>query len=379
MVNPESKLKTKILRALWGGFPWLMVVFLSISVFIVLGKVLEERALLEEARKAAIKDETAAVRVITLVLESKRLEDKINLPATVEPYENLWVKAEVSGQVVDIPVSEGQLVKKGQLLVELDDRDYKSRLEQVEANHRLALLNYERISELAEKNIAAKTELDKTEAQLKALAAQLSEAKLALDRTKITAPINGRLNEIEAKIGDWMGVEKRVAQILQFEEVKVTVGVPESDVAAIIDLNEADVIIEALSNRRVKGKKIFLSRQPGTMARLYDLDLVVKNPDGRILPGMFARVELVKEVFEGTLVIPLYAVISQNDENFVFVEKDNKAEKRHVDLGISSGWLIQVTSGLEPGDHVIVVGHRQLDNGQDVEVIQSVRDAGEFI
>ena len=379
MVNPESKLKTKILRALWGGFPWLMVVFLSISVFIVLGKVLEERALLEEARKAAIKDETAAVRVITLVLESKRLEDKINLPATVEPYENLWVKAEVSGQVVDIPVSEGQLVKKGQLLVELDDRDYKSRLEQVEANHRLALLNYERISELAEKNIAAKTELDKTEAQLKALAAQLSEAKLALDRTKITAPINGRLNEIEAKIGDWMGVEKRVAQILQFEEVKVTVGVPESDVAAIIDLNEADVMIEALSNRRVKGKKIFLSRQPGTMARLYDLDLIVKNPDGRILPGMFARVELVKEVFEGTLVIPLYAVISQNDENFVFVEKDNKAEKRHVDLGISSGWLIQVTSGLEPGDHVIVVGHRQLDNGQDVEVIQSVRDAGEFI
>ena len=379
MVNPESKLKTKILRALWGGFPWLMVVILFISLFIVLGKVLEERARLEEARKAAIKEKTAPVRVITLVLESKRLEDKINLPAIVEPYENLWVKAEVPGQVVDIPVSEGQLVKRGQLLVELDDRDYKSRLEQVEANYRLALLNYERISELAEKNIAAKTELDKTEAQLKALAAQLSEAKLALDRTKITAPINGRLNEIEAKIGDWMGVEKRVAQILQFEEVKVTVGVPESDVAAIIDLNEADVIIEALSNRRVKGKKIFLSRQPGTMARLYDLDLVVKNPDGRILPGMFARVELVKEVFEGTLVIPLYAVISQNDENFVFVEKDNKAEKRHVDLGISSGWLIQVTSGLEPGDHVIVVGHRQLDNGQGVEVIQSVRDAGELI
>jgi len=322
MVNPESKLKTKILRALWGGFPWLMVVILFISLFIVLGKVLEERARLEE------------------------------------------------------------LVKRGQLLVELDDRDYKSRLEQVEANYRLALLNYERISELAEKNIAAKTELDKTEAQLKALAAQLSEAKLALDRTKITAPISGRLNEIEAKIGDWMGVEKSVAQILQFEEVKVTVGVPESDVAAIIDLNEADVIIEALSNRRVKGKKIFLSRQPGTMARLYDLDLVVKNPDGRILPGMFARVELVKEVFEGTLVIPLYAVISQNDENFVFVEKDNKAEKRLIDLGILSGWLIQVTSGLEPGDHVIVVGHRQLDNVdnlQDVEVIQSVRDAGEII
>jgi RND family efflux transporter MFP subunit len=176
-----------------------------------------------------------------------------------------------------------------------------------------------------------------------------------------------------------MGAEKRVAQILQFDEVKVTVGVPESDVAAILELDEADIIIEALGDLRVNGKKIFLSRQPSSLARLYDLELIVKNPEGRILPGMFARVELVKEVYSGALVIPLYAVISQNDENFVFVEKHEKAEKRHVELGILSGWQVQIRSGLEPGDQVIVVGHRQVDDGQSVEVIQSVSDAGEII
>jgi membrane fusion protein (multidrug efflux system) len=200
-----------------------------------------------------------------------------------------------------------------------------------------------------------------------------------LERTRIRAPISGRLNEIEAKTGDWLGVDSSVAQILQFEEVKVTVGVPESDVAAILDLNEADVIIEALGNLRVKGKKLFLSRQPGTMARLYDLELLVENTDGRILPGMFGRVELVKEVFEEALVIPLYAVISQDDENFVFVEKDKKAEKRHVELGILSGWQVQVTAGIEPGDQVIIVGHRQVEEGQDVDVIQRVEDAGEIL
>ncbi|MDB9823429.1 hypothetical protein OAC89_07005, partial [Deltaproteobacteria bacterium] len=98
-----------------------------------------------------------------------------------------------------------------------------------------------------------------------------------------------------------------------------------------------------------------------------------------ILPGMFARVELVKEVFNDALSIPLYAVISQNDENFVFLEKDKKAEKRFVELGILTGWQIQVKSGLAPGDKVIVVGHRQLDEGQSVEIIQNVSDAMEII
>lgn len=379
-MNPsEPKTKTKILRLFWRLFPWFFVLIALGIVFYMVGRVKKEKTRLEEAKKAAIKEEVSAVRVITLTVESKRLEDKINLPATVESYENLWVKAEVSGQVVNVLVKEGQIVEKGQVLVELDDRDYLSRLERIEANYRLATLDYDRIAQLAKERITAETELDKSEAQLKDLAAQLKEAKLALSRTRIIAPISGRLNEIEAKIGDWMGAEKRVAQILQFEEVKVTVGVPESDVAAIMDLNEADVIIEALKNRRVKGKKIFLSRQPGTLARLYDLELSVKNPDGRILPGMFARVELVKEVFEEALVIPLYAVISQNNENFVFVEKDGKAEKRRVELGVLSGWQIQITSGLEPGDRVIVVGHRQVDDGQRVEVIQNVSDAGEII
>ena len=197
-----------------------------------------------------------------------------------------------------------------------------------------------------------------------------------MSRTKIRAPISGRLNEIEAKIGDWLGVDEPVVQILQLEVVKVSVGIPESDVAAVLDLDEADVILEALDNRKVTGKKIFLSRQPSTTARLYDLELIVQNPDGRIFPGMFARVELVKEVFDEALVIPIYAVITEGDEHFVYVER---AEKRHVNLGVLTGWQVQVTSGLDPGDHVIVDGHRLLDDGQTVEVLRNVTDPREII
>jgi len=375
----KSDSKTKVLRFLWGIFPWLIVGLILGLIVILGGRIVEEQGRLAEAKKAAMKKEVPAVRVITLTLKPERLEDKISLPAEVEPLEDLWVKAEVRGQVVSIPAKEGQLVKKGQLLVRLDDRDYRSRLARIEANYKLARQDFKRMTALVKKNIAAESKLDETEARLEGLKAQSGEAQLALDRTSITAPISGRLNEIKAKRGDLLDVNQRVAQILQFKKVKVMVGVPESDVAAVFDLNEAEVIIEALGNRRVRGKKIFLSRQPRTLARLYDLELMVPNPDGRILPGMFGQVELVKRVFDQALAVPLYAVITQGDERFVYVEKDGRAEKRLIKLGVLVGWRVHVEAGLNPGERVIVVGHRFLDDGQAVKVIKNVSDPSEIL
>ncbi|MBU4427129.1 MAG: efflux RND transporter periplasmic adaptor subunit [Desulfobacterales bacterium] len=375
----KSDSKTKVLRFLWGIFPWLMVGLILGLIVILGGRIIEEQGRLAEAKKAAMKKEVPAVRVITLTLKPERLEDKISLPAEIEPFEDLWVKAEVGGQVVSIPVKEGQGVKKGQLLVKLDDRDYRSRLARIEANYRLARQDYERMAVLVKENIAAESKLEEIEARLEDLRAQRSEAQLALDRTAITAPISGRLNEIKAKQGDLLDVNQQVAKILQSQKVKVTVGVPESDVSAVFDLNEAEVIIEALGNRKVKGRKIFLSRQPRTMSRLYDLELMVPNPDGRILPGMFARVELVKRVFDNALAVPLYAVITQGDERFVYVEKDGQAEKRSIKLGVLVGWQVHVEAGLNPGERVIVVGHRFLDDGQAVKVIKNVSHPSEIL
>jgi membrane fusion protein (multidrug efflux system) len=176
-----------------------------------------------------------------------------------------------------------------------------------------------------------------------------------------------------------VGVGDPVAQILEIDPVKVTVGVPESDVAAIFDLEQADVIIEALEKRRVKGKKIFLSRQPRTLARLFDLELKVPNPEEQILPGMFARVELVKRVYNRALAIPLYAVITEGEERFVFLEKEGRAEKRRVTLGTLIAWEVHITSGLKAGEKVIVVGHRLLDDGQTVEVIKNVDNPNEIL
>jgi len=375
----RSNSKKTTLRFFWGLIPWIVVVLILAFIVGMAVRIKEKKASLAEAKEAAMKREVEPVRVILLTLKPDRLVDQIELPAEVEPYEDLWVKAEVTGQVVKVLVEEGEQVKKGQVLVQLDERDYRTRLARIQANYKLAKLERDRFAALVKKKVTPLSELDAIEAKVNDLAAQLREARLALNRTKIPCPISGRINEVKAKKGEFLAIGSPVAQILQFDQVKVTVGVPESDVAAVFDLREAEVVIEALNGLTVKGRKVFLSRQPRTLARLYDLELLVSNPDGRILPGMFARVKLVKHVFDQALSVPLYAVIAQGYERFVFVEKDGLAEKRRVELGVLVGWQVHVTSGLKADERVVVVGHRLLDEGQPVEVIKNVSHPSEIL
>ena len=128
----ESDKKTKVLRFIWGSFPWFVVVILILSLFILSGKIKEKSKRLEEENKAAVKEEVS-VQVVTLTVEPAQLEETLNLPATVESFENLWVKSEAAGQVTNILVREGQTVQKGQILVELDSRDYTTNLERIDA------------------------------------------------------------------------------------------------------------------------------------------------------------------------------------------------------------------------------------------------------
>ena len=375
----QTSAKSKILRWIWEFFPWVVVLCIVVFIFSLYQHIQEERSGLEKAKQEAVKKETPPVRVITLSVRPRRLEDKIKLPGYVEAAEDLLVKTEVPGQIVQVFAEEGLQIKQGQIIAQLDDRDYRSRLSAIEANFKLAKLEYDRTYSLDRKKITAASRLDEIEARLKDVSAQQAEAELALSRTRILAPIGGQVNEIIAKQGDFLGVGDPVAQIIRVSEVKVTVGDPESDVTSFFNLKEATVIIDALGKRPVRGKKIFLSRQPRNLARLYDLELKIPNPDGRILPGMFASVELVRAVYEKAFVIPLYAVINQGDEQFIYIEQDGLAKKTPVKVGQLVDWQIHIISGLSANDNVIVVGHRLLNDGQSIDVIKNVTDVREIL
>ncbi len=372
-------MKPFIVSIIRGILPWLIVAALVLAGMHLAGRITAEQDRLEQEKQKAVKKEAPPVNVITLLVRPRLLEDKITLPAEITSEQELWVKAEVSGRVVETLVEEGAKLAKNQLIVRLDDRDYRSRLTRIEAGYSLARTEYKRNQVLAGTNATAQATLDNLETRVKELEAQKNEAALALERTKISAPIPSILNDLKARKGDFVAVGDPVAQVLDISPVKVVVGVPESDVAAVLDINEAEVVIPALDGLQVVGKKSFLSRKPKTLARLYDLELELPNPQGRILPGMFATVKLVKETFEKALMVPLYAVMTGGNEPYVFVEADGKAEKRPVSTGLIDGWQVHITDGLAPGDKVIIVGHRSVENGRALKVVEKLTDPAEIV
>lgn len=374
----EIERRRRIIIWLWGRLPAVALLILIIIIIGMCSQIKSQSERIKAEKLAAIKSERPAVNVVVLEVASRLIRDRLELPGEVEPNMELKILAEVRGKVENLAVEEGDFVKKGDLIAQIDKRDYENALSSASASYSLASKNFDRVKELHEKELVSRAELDSAQAELQRLESTVKSAKLNLTRCSIKAPFDGTINKLDAKEGLLLNAGELVAVILDISSVKVSVGIPESDVDAVKKLKTFDVSIDALDGKTVKGRKVFLSKSPDSRARLYELQLTVNNPGEEILPGMFARVDIVKESVADGVSVPLYAVVNRDNENFVFVEKEGTAQARLVELGIVEGWLIQISKGLEPGERVIVVGQRSLDEGQGLNVARVISDPEEL-
>ena len=360
---------------------FLPLLILLVLIFIIIGlgaMVKDEKKQLLEEKSNAVIPERPSVNVVEQELIPGMLRDRLNLPGIVEPWESLVVLAEVRGVVKEVLVEEGRHVKQGDLIVRTDTSDYENTINSIKAAYNLAHINLTRFSGLHEQEIISQSEIDKIKAEVQSLEADLAIAELQLKRCYIRSAISGIVNELPAKKGLYLAVGDPVATVLDIERVKVNVGIPEADVDAVRKINRFEITIEALDNKEITGTKHFLAVAPESLAQVYRLELEVENKSEKILPGMFARVEIVKQEFPTALAIPLYAVISRDNKHYVYLEENGVAKRREVKLGVLDGWKIQITEGLRPGEKVIVVGQRSVDDGQKLNVVKKVSDPAEI-
>jgi membrane fusion protein (multidrug efflux system) len=357
----------------------LFILLIFILFALVLGaRVKNEKSRLMEEKSNAMVQERPPVNVVVQEMVPTLLRDRLNLPGMVEPWESLNILAEVRGIVEEVLVEEGDHVNEGDLIVRLDTSDYENTKNSIRASYNLALTNLKRLSGLHDQEIIARAEYDSIKAEVESLEADLAIAELQLQRCYIRSSISGIVNELPAKKGLYLAVGDPVATVLDIDRLKIIVGIPETDVDAVRKIDRFEVIIEALQNKKISGAKYFLAVAPESQAQVYRLELEVSNKSGEILPGMFARVEIIKEEFPEALAIPLYAVISRDNKHFVFLEEDNVAKLQEIKLGILDGWHIQITGGLAPGQRVIVVGQRSVDTEQRLNVVKKVTNPAEI-
>ncbi|MCW7754320.1 efflux RND transporter periplasmic adaptor subunit [Desulfobotulus sp. H1] len=373
---PDEK---KTLQSHWfRKMPLLVLLLMIILVIAVAMAVSRKGERLAAERSTASDQEETGTNVVVLVLTPSQISDRINLPGIISPWVRLTVSAEVAGKVDARLAEEGHHLTKGTPLYRLDERDYRTSYHAARAAFETARASHSRLRELHDEQLTSRSILDTAVAELERTRSAMETARLQLDRCLIEAGMDGILNRMLVEPGQFVAVGDPVAEILQLNPVKVTVGIPESDIHAVREVDTFSVRMDALGGRIFSGTRHRFSRSAEGMARLYDLEIRIENPDDVILPDMFARVDIVKQSRPMALTLPIYAVISSGGTHSVFVESRGRAEKRDVTLGMQEGWQVEILSGLTAGERVVVVGQRDISHGQALRIIKEIHDTGEL-
>lgn len=374
---PQSR-RGKFVYFIWNNLPRFVLVAMITLIFVLWGVITEESKTIATKKAQEVKAEKPPVNAVTLLLSPTTITDRINLPGTIEPWTRLRLMAKIGGSIDEVLVTEGDHVKKGDILARIEDVDYKIALDRAKAAYDLARDDFERDKEIYKKGVIPTATLDINRTKMQTTKADYDNARLMLSRTQVTSPMDGIIRRLDAKVGLQLSVGDSIAEILEIDRVKAVIGIPESDVTAVTKLDTVHLTIQALGDQQFQAEKHFLSPAPETTARLYNLELKINNPDNEILTGMFVRADIIKKQINNSISIPFYSVISRNNEQYVYIEQDGHSVKRNVSLGIMENWMVEVTKGLTAGEHLIVEGHRDVEDGQKINIIKTISDIGEM-
>jgi membrane fusion protein (multidrug efflux system) len=312
--------------------------------------------------------ESPAVPVSVVVVNPVLMKDVIYLPGETEAWQDVQVSANTAGRIEWIGPREGQNVKKGELLAKIDVSALKAALDNAQAAYQLAEDLCQRRRRLYENKIIAKEELDQSETQRKLMLTNLEQIKVRYNHGFPKSPISGIINHLYVDVGEYADVGKPIVDIVNIDKIKINVRVPELDVRYVKKGQKTPIKIDAFPDLTLIGTVDFVAFKADPATKTFLVRSIINNPTHDIRPGMIGRVVFVRRIIPDAIAAPLFALVDKGGERIVFVEKDGVAESRTISIGVIEGDLIQITSGLDAGDHLIVKGHTEVEDGMKVTV-----------
>jgi membrane fusion protein (multidrug efflux system) len=335
---------------------WLLVAGVAVAALLV--------PRLQSSRTAQMPTEgdVEPLEVETVVVQPAPLIERFSTVGTVRADEWVEIRSEISGILEEIFFEEGSRVEKGRLLVQIDDDQLKAERDRARYRVELAVLDEERQQLLLEQELVSQQEYDVALGELNVLRSELRLAEARLAKAQIRAPFAGVIGLRSVSRGAALTPQMRIATLQKLDTVKLEFSVPES-YAASLELG-------GTVGFRVKGA-------PGDyQGTIYAIEPTVDretrslrararcpNPDGELLPGAFADVRLAVNEIENALTVPAMAVIPELGAKKLFVVENGLAQPRLVETGVRSESDVQITRGIEAGDHVIVSAIQQLHTG----------------
>jgi membrane fusion protein, multidrug efflux system len=307
------------------------------------------------------------IAVKAYVVQPSRLDDQIVVSGTISPNEQVDLQSEVPGKIVRILFSEGSAVRKGALLVKINDSELRAQLARAIARKDLAVAKELRQRTLREKDAVSQAEYDVALNELKSAEADIALIRAQIEKTELRAPFAGRIGLRYVSEGSNIVPSTKIASLNNTNPVKVDFSVPEKYFGVVRPGSMITFTIqgaEGVYNAKVYAVEPRIDQETRTLQVRARCD----NGGGRLFPGAFAEIRLVLGRTEDALMVPTEAVIPEMQGKKVFVVKDGKAEPRKIEVGIRTDKQVQVTSGLAAGDSVVMTGILQVKPGSRLKV-----------
>lgn len=298
--------------------------------------------------------------------------------------ENVTISPKKAGIIDKILVKEGDRVKKGQVLAQLNDVDARLEVQRAEARLKEAEATVEtdqttipRYLKLHKSQVIPQQTLDELMLKVKVDEAKLNLAKVELDLAKqnlvdhrLVSPIDGMVNLKIASLGEHVNVAPKdeVMTIVQMDPLELEFYIPENWVGKIRLRTTVQFAVKAFSEKRFSAALQFISPTADPSTRNVKMKAVVQNPNDRLKPGYFAEVTIKTGENPHALVIPESALFSQDGRFFTFVVQSGTAHRKEVETGHRFEGSIEILKGIQRGDQVVTTGHEQLSQGTKVRI-----------
>ncbi len=302
--------------------------------------------------------------------------EKLSWPKTVTAVgslrsdESVIVRAEQPGRIVTLNFKEGQPVRMGQVLVQLDDSVARAELEQSKANQKLAKAKFDRAVELKERNFISGQAKDEAENAMRVADATVSLSEAKLTKLVIKAPFSGTVGLRTASLGDYVKDGQDIVNLEKTDPIKVDFKIPEVFQSKVRVGQALAVTLDALPGQPFTGSVYAVNPQLDTAGRAVVLRAQMTNKAGLLKPGMFARVRLTLSDTGDAVVVPEQAVAMQGEDQIMFRVVDGRALRTKVEVGQRRDGKAEIVEGVSANDTIVVAGWQKLRDGV------AVRSAG---
>ena len=324
---------------------------------------------------AATKSAEAVASVEAAPVTTGTVLDKIRAVGTLLPNESVMISPEIAGRIARLPFNEGDGVKAGDALVELDSAILRAELDKAQSDLTLAEANRKRAMTLATQGTGTLRARDEAVAAYQSATANVALAKARLEKTAITAPFSGVLGMRSVSAGAYVSPGDRIVQLAAIDPVKVEFRVPELALPSLQAGQKIQITVDALPGRTFDGAIYVVDPIVDANGRAIRLRARIPNPDGKLSPGLFARVEITVDRRDNAVLVPESAVFAEGQKHFVFRIVEGRAVQTEVVLGKRRPGQVEVRNGLDPDAVVVTAGHGKIHNGSRVAVVKAGTDA----